>query len=535
MNLRRLIRSPLSATAAGVFVWVLAADASAAWGPCEVPLMTNATDAAVKLRNCVDAVNTPGWASPTEITFEGSQSYALDKPLVLERDVIIHGEGQTLIPDPTFVGNSLLIVGAPCGPSCGSPVSVLIEKLEFDGTGSLGVRGVDLLEGHELTLDDTYLHDLSTATSGGCIRAAYGSSLILDAGIVDVCTAVADGGGLFTEAGVTVINGTNFLGNEANQGGAVYFGGSGTSSRKLRIWDALFKSNVATDGGAIATDPGATNTRVSGSTFALNDADRDGGGFYGGGEILDCEFVGNTAGETGGGAMLQTDSYVYGSQFTGNAARNGGGVAVIAKPGFEIVIARSSVSNNRGNVAMAGNPGKGAGIYIGRAANLSGNVINVVRNSTISGNVMAEPMDGTVGGGLALDSVIGELEHVTLADNEAESGRAVYAAQNAASRISLQSSIMSNTPNPANPAPGPVCELGPLSITTTSLDTDGSCGVTHSATDPALGPLRPNGGPTPTHLPTAPAVLGTAECFSPYDQRGVIRPTSNCDIGSVQQ
>ena len=64
-----------------------------------------------------------------------------------------------------------------------------------------------------------------------------------------------------------------------------------------------------------------------------------------------------------------------------------------------------------------------------------------------------------------------------------------------------------------------------------NIDTDGSCSLGAAGdqpnTDPLLGPLADNGGPTLTHLPGAgsPAIdaAGAGACPG-TDQRGVIRP-----------
>jgi len=58
--------------------------------------------------------------------------------------------------------------------------------------------------------------------------------------------------------------------------------------------------------------------------------------------------------------------------------------------------------------------------------------------------------------------------------------------------------------------------------------------------DPRLGPLRMNGGPTPTHLPLAdsPAIDtgGSASIVGDMDQRGAPRPLgAACDIGAVER
>jgi CSLREA domain-containing protein len=81
-----------------------------------------------------------------------------------------------------------------------------------------------------------------------------------------------------------------------------------------------------------------------------------------------------------------------------------------------------------------------------------------------------------------------------------------------------------------------------------NLATDASCGLTgpgdQPSTDPLLGPLADNGGPTPTLLPaeTSPALdvvtpgtAGVCDAMLATDQRGRPRPYGlGCDVGAVE-
>src|SRR5262249_35998632 len=71
-----------------------------------------------------------------------------------------------------------------------------------------------------------------------------------------------------------------------------------------------------------------------------------------------------------------------------------------------------------------------------------------------------------------------------------------------------------------------------------SLDSDGSCGVgTLSRTDPHLGRLTANGGPTPTRAlnPGSPAIdTGTNSPCPAEDQRHFARADGRCDIGAFE-
>ena len=98
----------------------------------------------------------------------------------------------------------------------------------------------------------------------------------------------------------------------------------------------------------------------------------------------------------------------------------------------------------------------------------------------------------------------------------------------------------------ANSSPAGDCAEGRVISLGHNLDSDGTCGLTEPTdlpnTDPLLGPLADNGGPTLTHalLPTSPAI-DAGSCMavdgSPVttDQRDATRPQgAACDIGAYE-
>ena len=195
-----------------------------------------------------------------------------------------------------------------------------------------------------------------------------------------------------------------------------------------------------------------------------------------------------------------------------------------------LTLDRSLVS---GNVATSGNsPG---GIY-----NWGGTL--TVNNSTISGNATAEGGGIFAGGAGTI-----RLNNSTISNNTASTGGGIYNQPNAPADIMMQNTLLAG--NTAS-GTGTNCSgsigssgfnlVGAMShcdfIATTGDMTD---------TDPFLGPLQDNGGPTFTHalLPQSPAINAgnIADCTDQngtpllVDQRGITRPQGiGCDIGAYE-
>jgi CSLREA domain-containing protein len=159
-------------------------------------------------------------------------------------------------------------------------------------------------------------------------------------------------------------------------------------------------------------------------------------------------------------------------------------------------------------------------------------------NSTLSGNRVIDPFGADRGGGLRSTGGSVEMLNVTINVNEAGTGGGIV---NDGGTVSVRNVIVANSPGHAN------CE-GPITSAGHNLDSGATCGFTGpgdlSNTDPLLGPLANNGGPTNTHalLPDSPAVdAGTNNSCPDTDQRGVPRPQDGdgdgmpvCDMGSVE-
>ena len=221
------------------------------------------------------------------------------------------------------------------------------------------------------------------------------------------------------------------------------------------------------------------------------------------GSVID----GNTAvGEGKGGAIFHQESgtslEISDSQITDNRSHGG---AIYSLSG-DARIERSLIAGNS-SYAVGSFPGTG-GIRVSSQGSMR------VVDSTIAGN-SAPSGEGAL---LAEGPVI--LESVTVANNPGT--------------VSLRGTIlMSNSVvNNSSCAAGSVTSLGG------NVEKGDTCGFGHPtdrrSTDPLLGPLADNGGPTETLAlaPGSPAI-GLASGCSVTDQRGASR-TGPCDSGAYQ-
>lgn len=243
--------------------------------------------------------------------------------------------------------------------------------------------------------------------------------------------------------------------------------------------------------------------------------------------------VGGQFPASGGGIYVQNPSTLQlnRSSVTGNnAGATGGGIYDESTNGF-VVIIDSTISNNTAGVAGTG--GQGAGIYADSATDTE------IVNSTISGNRIV-PGRLADGAGLAALGAV-ELVHVTIAANVPAgtatpgSSLAIAFTQNPLETASIWNTIVVADS-------GTACLISRTITGDHNLDDDGTCGFSRvgdkPGSNPLLGPLQNNGGPTSTHAlaGNSPAVnvADVPHCRS-TDQRGVSRPQQGtCDIGAYE-
>ena len=275
-------------------------------------------------------------------------------------------------------------------------------------------------------------------------------------------------------------------------------GGIFNDEAALTVSNVVLSANSAESGGAIyndGSDEGFATLTVLNSTLSGNSADEDGGGVYNNGSV-------------DGFALLN----VISSTLDDNSAELDGGA--VFNNGVDFGDATVTIENS----TLSGNSAEedGGGVY--NDGGSPGFASLLVINSTLSGNSAANS-GGGIYNGVAGGAVLTILNS-TLSGNSAESGGGILNDGD----TTLGSTILNAGDSGAN------LESDGGSITSLGFNLssdDGGGFLTEETdqvdTDPLLGPLDDNGGPTLTHaLECGSTAIDTGENFaeSDTDQRG---------------
>jgi polymorphic membrane protein len=305
-------------------------------------------------------------------------------------------------------------------------------------------------------------------------------------------------------------------------GGGISNDGSLGGSATLEIDACGFDTNLAPSGGAIANvgDSGAATVEIHMSTFTTNFA-RDGAATYNRNatSTLDtCTIINNQA--EGRGAAIYNNGTEKGTA--------------------TLIVSNSTLMSNFAN----GESGSGGGIY--NDGSSLGNANSQIIDSTLTFNSAIESGGAIYNDGQSSGHASLQIDNSTFSDNSAGLNSAgIYnlGANGGDATVDLANTILKAggaTDNIINDS-GTVTSLG------YNLSDDDAGGYLTGPgdqinTDPLLGPLQDNGGPTLTHelLSGSPAIdVGDPDFTSPpfYDQRGPdffrVR-NGRIDIGSFE-
>ena len=232
---------------------------------------------------------------------------------------------------------------------------------------------------------------------------------------------------------------------------------------------------------------------------------------------------GNTADTHGGGGIYNDHATLVVDNCTvaGNHADWGGGIHNDgSNNSATLTVTNSTFSGNSGGGPYS--VGGGGGIF---NDGFDGSATLTVTNSTFSDNSGAGP--NSRGGGIANEGAFGSatvtLNNSTFNGNSASSGGGIF---NDSATVTVRGTILNAGASGENlySASGLLSSLG------YNLSSDNGGGFLTATgdqinTNPSLGPLQDNGGPTFTHAPSqgSPAIDAGEPNFTPppdYDQRG---------------
>jgi hypothetical protein len=355
---------------------------------------------------------------------------------------------------------------------------VRVARVGFDENVSVGSGGAILVAGPALEITDSrFLHSLAQADGG----AVYGGTVRVR-------------GSMFSHSSATL-----------GYGGAVY-------ADRLTVAGTTFYDGYAGEGGAAVTFTATPAPGITTSSFDAGTTEGHGGAIY--------------AYPTAGTTVIISDC-----SFSGNRGSNGGAVTIEREWASDeprsanLLVGRSTFDSNRGST--------GGGLYV------DGIKSALISNSTFSGN------QATDGAALALVDVDATVQYITMSANAAErSGGGVWAGK---MTLGISNSILW-----ANTAPrgADLMDTSKRTRLSSDLFTSKTAVVTKTGfsgaralifgSDPLLGPLGENGGPTWTMLPSPSSPVlgkGTAKVAKPpkTDQRGQPRIIGGrADMGAVE-
>jgi CSLREA domain-containing protein len=397
---------------------------------------------------------------------------------------------------------------------------------------------------------------------GATMNGNKGSFAISDSTFTE--NTALNGGGFGNEgSGLVTVDDSTFTKNTAFDA-AILTGGEGggmysSSSGEVIVTSSTFTENHARDGGGLANEGGGQTT-ITSSSFTANKAEEAGGGILiqaGAVRMVDIDVLRNTSDalEEGGGgisyagdkaALMEDSAALESSRILDNKAKGQGG-GIDSRGDGPLVITTTRIA---GNTALAG----GAIHHVGDAplavtrSTLSGNAADngggvfvdgdgeaLLENTTISANRASQ-----FGGGVLVSSRI-NVRHTTVVANLAAQGGGINNGGGdliGDGFVFLASSIVASNPTGGNCA-------GTITSNGGNVENSNTCQLVELSdqpgTNPLLGPLASNGGPTQTHalLAGSPAqdraICTELDPCPPVDQRGVARPVfTNADAGAYE-
>jgi hypothetical protein len=348
-------------------------------------------------------------------------------------------------------------------------------------------------------------------------QGLVGADTALPANIIVVTNTNDSGPGSLRQALIDANDGDTIEFDPSLKGQTIILTGGELNVDKDVTISGPGADHLAVDGNAQSrvfyVNPGTTAT-ISGLTITNG----NGGGIFNYDATLtvsNCTISGNSGGGISNGGVRGTATLTLTNcTVSSNTATVGGGINNYAGVGGALLtIANSTISGNSATF--------GGGIASSGGAQLAITMVTV-SNSTISGNAAQN------GGGISNNAVgVGVISGVTVS-NTTLSGNWATGDGGGIYNVGAADTELSN--NILNAGSSGENIFGAVTSHGYNLSSDNGGGYLTGPgdqinTDPLLGPLQGNGGPTFTHalLPGSPAINTGDPTFTPppdYDQRG---------------
>jgi hypothetical protein len=368
------------------------------------------------------------------------------------------------------------------------------DTIEFAVTGTIELTSGELVIDKSITITGPGSDQLAVSATPPQhtfrIFHIMASPTVIIEGLTIGPSLYFSGCGIQNDQATLTINNCAVTGNNGLDSGAgISNGGTLTVNNSSIAGNELVDQGIGTgmaNYGTLVINNSIISDNLSGK------GQTDGGGIYSSGmlEITNSTIDGNSVGGPGGGISNVGVATITSSTISGNFS--GGG-----SPGPQY------------------GPGFGGGISNGATLTIS--------NSTISGNsvltINTEPgRGGGIGNGGSL-----HIANSTLSGNSGTNGGAIY---NGAAPLEIANTIL----NAGDVGENIFNNGGTITSLGYNLSSDNGGGYLsgpgdQTNTNPILGPLQDNGGPTQTHrpYPQSPAIDAGDPSFTPpplYDQRG---------------